>query len=962
MRYVCSLLSFFLIANSVAQDVATDPPGTILIEDDSTFVETTFDANSRTPHPTLTASGGTVTSFANAKETGDGSQKVTVSAEIPKAGWYQVWMRWTTFLNTVAQHATNVPVTIFSKAGPFDFQINQQSGNKWALLGTYEFAAGTQPVISFSNNGTLQGANWDAVKLIPLDGKPSPRPAPELKKTPDGFGRLKENIKAFQIAQLFGRGDQETDPDAVQMAARNELRARLFWDLMLDTPTEKTNSNWMQTSNSASAFRTREAGLLREMAVAYVGASNHLGMDLRGNPELLKAIIRGLENFSKRYNVETKWDVNWWDYEIGVPLNLLPALVVLGDAVPTDLRDGFIAASNRFNSDPRKFYNNAFPATGANRLWLCNVAMFRGALAEDAGLLELVKESVLEPLEFVVRDFDQKKKGGSDGFYEDGSFIQHGGIPYAAAYGYLLLESYAEVAEGLQNTPWALTGPATENAFRIMEICFDPFVVRGETVQNVVGRSLGSPNYEGNANAANFVVTASKLLPFANPEQAARLRSLIKKWVTEEKDGALLEYARTKADAANPVSAAVLAEIVKDPAIKPLPPGQGFQMFANMDIATHRTGDFAVSLGMNSKRTQTFETIWGANAKGWFQSEGLFLLYSPDIERYRDAYFNLVDPYRFPGVTVERFERKPGDGGGANPGKPGGGDFVGGVGLNGNGIAAMHLKPAEGALEARRAWFFFGDQIICLGAGIGAASENLIETTIENARLISETQQLVIDSQPVAEGPAKIWPGAKWAWLGGSRPGADLGWVFLDGNPPLHSLIETRNGSRRDTHIKTGDPTPRSMRFATLWLDHGKGQNNSGYAYVVLPGRTQQQLQAYAAKPPVSILSNTASAQSVSDPALGLTGIVAWSPGEISGVSLDQPALVLIQDSGKELSVAVSDPTMRLKDPVTIKLPHRVKSATLTDDRIKVVSLAPLTLEFQPDGANGQTHRVSFSK
>jgi len=968
MRFSLALAILLLAAAAlvVAEtgEIPVDPVGTILIEDNDTVaMETTFEAKPKAPSRDLMASGGTVTAFAAAKSAGDGSQKVTVSPTIPTAGWYQVWMRWTTFLNTVAQHEKSVPATIFSKGGEFPFTINQQSGNRWALLGTYQFAEGKQKVISFSNDGTTQGASWDAVKLIPLAGKPAARPAPALVPGEDGFAKLARNITNFEVAEAYGRGNEETNPDAIRMASLNELRARMGWDLLLDPPTEKTNSNWTQFSNSASFMLTREAGMLKDMAVAYAGASNHLGMDLCGNPELLKATLRGIENFTKRYNDTTKWDVNWWDFEYGVPLRIFPAMIVLGDAVPQSIRDGYVATARRFNEDPRKFYNNGPESTGANRLWGCQAAMLRGTLAKDQALLDLVKESIMPPLEYVMRDLSggKGKKGTSDGYYEDGSFIQHGGIPYVASYGYMLLESYAAVAECLLHTPWELNAPAAQNAFRIMEICFDPFVVRGETVQNVVGRSLGSKNYEGNRNAANFVVTASKLLPFANAEQKARLKSLIKKWITEEKEGKLLDLTMKTADAANPVSAAMLREIADDKAVIPLPARTGFEMFANMDMATHRAGDFTFSLGMNSTRTKTFESIWGSNAKGWFQSEGMLLLYTLDIERYRDAYFNLIDPYRFPGTMIERFERPVASTGGANPGKFGGGDFVGGVALDGMGLAAMHLKPAEGALEARRAWFFVGDQVVCLGAGIGAASENPVETTLENARILSDKQKLIVDGKPAPDATTN-WPGAKWAWLGGSRPGADLGWVFLDGNPALQTLIETRNGSRLDTHIVRGDPTPLSMRFATLWLDHGKGQTNGTHAWVILPGRSAEQVQAYAAKPGVQILTNTPTLQVVRDAAAGFTGIVGWQAGEIEKIQFDQPVLLAIHESDGKLSVAVSDPTMKLNSPVKIQLPQAVKAVVTPNERIKVVSPSPLVLEFDPAGANGQTQRVEFSR
>lgn len=928
--------------------VAPHPPGTILIEDnDPEAVETTFEAQSR----------DSVMYFAAAKERGNGQREVIVSPTIPVDGWYQVWMRWTTFPRTIKQHATKVPVSITHRDGVEDFTINQQSGNEWVMLGTHRFSAGKRPLIRMSNAGTEGSANWDAIRLVPLDARPVPQPAPELPSDDNDFSRLRRNIVDLKIARTFGRGNDETDPDAIALAAANEREARMLWDSMRSDSLDE--SIWLATRLKGSWSLTRETGNLNKMATAYLGASNHLGLDLRGNPQLLADILRGLDSFATRYHTTTKWDVNWWDFEIGVPLNLLATLVALRDEVPREQRDMFVAAVTRFTEDPRKFYKNGPASTGANRLWLCRVAMLRGAVAEDAALLAIVQEAVLEPLRFVQRDpaTDASDMSATDGFYPDGSFLQHKGLPYVAAYGYLLMESFADVAQGLKQTPWALQGPEVDNAFRIIEACFDPFVVRGETVANVVGRSLGSPNYEGNQNAANFLITATKLLPIADEAQAARVQALIKKWIVEEPSGELLRVALRDADAASPLSAAALNRIASDDAIQPLPARQGFEMFANMDIATHRGTGFTAALGMNSTRIKTYESIWGANITGWYQSEGLLLLYTPDVERYRDRYFKLVDPYRFPGTTVERLERDASKTGGANPGKYGGGEFVGGVALDGQGVAAMHLKPQVGNLEARKAWFFFGDQIICLGAGIGADSEHRVETTLANARLIGPEQQLLINGE-TADPSVQVNPEARWAHLNGTRPGADLGWVLLGDNPPLHALTETRAGS---THLD--NPLIGSMRFATLWLDHGNDRANNGrYAYAILPGASKSQVAAYAQDPTVKVLLNTPAVQVVADKAAGYRGIVAWAPGNYADVEVSQPTMILIRETAEGLALAVSDPTMKLDQPLNLTLPLAMRELRNASEGIAVQSLDPLTLEIDLAGTLGQSLRADFLK
>jgi hyaluronate lyase len=475
---------------------------------------------------------------------------------------------------------------------------------------------------------------------------------------------------------------------------------------------KERTSVWQDTT-SGSWGLTREATRLNDLAAAYLGATDRLACDLRGNPQLLRDILEGLETFAKRYNATTPWGVNWWDYEIGVPEKILPTLCLLGDAVPGTLRQGFLDAVEHFTSDPRRYYNKGFLSTGANRLWLCRVHLYRAAIEKNADRLALCRDAVVEPLRYVARD-TQKPDKGVDGFFDDGSFIQHESIAFVAAYGYLLLESYAEVAGLLKNTRWELTDPAAQNVFAMIQRSFDPFVVRGETIATVLGRSMGSADYEGSKNTAMFLAAGARPLPLADAAQALRLKGGLKSWIAEDPTGSLVASAMGRADVSTLLA---MKAVAADTSITPPRPRRGFQMFANMDRAVHRCGSFVAALAMNSTRMTTFESLWGANRRGWFQSEGLLLLYTPDIQRYRDGYWALVDPYRLPGTTVERFPRSEGDGGGANPGRRGGGEFVGGTDMDGVGVAAMHLKPRDGALEARKAWFFFGDQIVCLGTG-----------------------------------------------------------------------------------------------------------------------------------------------------------------------------------------------------------------------------------------------------
>ncbi len=905
-----------------------DPAGTIVVDDkDTDFLEVVPESMQRKGFSD--AVGGTALGFGNWAKTGKGDKQIRVSAEFPGAGLYQVWVRLSTEMKHAATGHANAPFTIHHEKGEDSFNLSMGDGGHWVMLGTYSFAVGRQLVLEMSDKGARGLAFFDAMKLIPVEAMPPARQAPPRVAAQDPMAQLRQAARDLHVQSRYGDGVLAGSPEARAKAVRAERQARILWDSMNDD-FESNAAVWTSLEHTPSWYLTRQAVRLVELAAAYDGATNFLGTDLRGNPELLADLIRGLEAFQAKYNKDTKWDVNWWDYEIGVPENLLPALVILGDAVPEPIRQTFIDAAARFSKDPDRFYNNGFPNSGANRIWACRIHVYRGILENDPLRVAKAAEVAVTPFHYVERS-DKDPLKTPEGFYEDGSFIAHK-IPFVAAYGSLLFPAYADIATMLRGSPWETTDPAKQNAFRIPEASFDPFITHGGGVANVVGRSLGAANYEGNRIVAQYMEAALSLLPFAGEGEKARIQSLIKKWLVEDAYGNLLEEGMKKANIPGMLH---LQEIASDDGIKPLPRERGFRSFSQMDQATHRTAEVTATLGMNSKRVKNFESIWGANLRGWFQSEGILLLYTNDLRRYEDGYWRAVNPYRFPGTTVERFPRNDQDrGGGNNQSWYGGSAFVGSLELDGLGVAAMEVNP-PGKLEARKAWFFIGDQIVSLGAGIGADSEHTVETTVENTRRLSPEQVLVVNGETAPEAE-KTWTAPKWAYLSPQNPGAGLGWVFLEGSPPLHTLLETRKGPSE---------TDPELDFATLWFDHGVRAANAGYAYVTLVERDREQVERYAADPKVRVPVNTPSLQVVLDASAGYLGIVGWEAGAFGTIAFDQPCLLLMQRKGNLVRVAVSDPTMLLAEPLRLTLPDGVVPVGELDPAITVQGTAPLVLE-----------------
>ncbi|MEX2607284.1 MAG: FAD-dependent oxidoreductase [Kiritimatiellia bacterium] len=120
--------------------------------------------------PSTTVSGFIGTNYLHDGNTNKGSLSATFTPILSTAGSYQVYGRW----SADDKRDTNVPVRIVHAQGQSDFTVNQQqNGNQWNLLGTFDFAAGDSGSVTYRNEGTTGYVIVDAILLVPADGPPN---------------------------------------------------------------------------------------------------------------------------------------------------------------------------------------------------------------------------------------------------------------------------------------------------------------------------------------------------------------------------------------------------------------------------------------------------------------------------------------------------------------------------------------------------------------------------------------------------------------------------------------------------------------------------------------------------------------------------------------------------------------------------------------------------------------------
>lgn len=232
----------------------------------------------------------------------------------------------------------------------------------------------------------------------------------------------------------------------------------------------------------------------------------------------------------------------------------------------------------------------------------------------------------------------------------------------------------------------------------------------------------------------------------------------------------------------------------------------------------------------------------------------------------------------------------------------------------------QHLKGLGSTLDARKSWFGLADAVVCLGAGITCSDGVPVETVVDN-RNLGES------------GDPALTHGRRWAQLDGHG-----GWIVLDGC--LRTLRENRTGAWSDINT-AGTTERRTRRWQTLWLDHGTDPTDAGYAYVLLPGASREQVARRAADPHwLRILANDPARQAVSVPSLGLTAACFWQPGTAGPLTAGSAASVLLHRRGRTATLCVSEPT-RTGEPVEIVWDHPVRTVVKAPDSVEILAAGP---------------------
>lgn len=701
-----------------------------------------------------------------------------------------------------------------------------------------------------------------------------------------------------------------------------------------------SGSLWPDLPLTVSSSITGSYARLATMAQAH----SQPGTGLTGNAALLTQITTGLDHlYQQAYNPAKSPFGNWWDFQIGSPQLLLDISVLLHDRLGSGRLADHLAAVDRFVPDS-SVGSYTGTSTGANRVDLCRSLALRGILGRNAAKIALARDA-LSPVFPLVRT--------GDGFYADGSFVQHTYLSYTGSYGAVLLGGLAGLFSLLSGSTWAVTDPQRQLVLDSVEKSYAPFLYNGLMMDAVSGRSTsrGNPRvtsygFQGGDHGRGHGVLASIALlgSAASSAENQRWRGLVKGWMQRD------YYSPVLGDTDLSVAAlARLKAVQDDNAVTALAEPTGHRLFPSMDRAVHRRPGWAASISMASKRMGLYETGNGENLRGWHAGAGMLQWWGDTYGngQYTDAFWPTVDPYRLPGTTVSRKVLADAEGGAWGLPRP---DvhWVGGATDGEFAALGQFVRGLSSTLYAKKSWFCLADSIVCLAGAVRSTDGAAVETVVENRNLgATGTQALTVNgaAQSTALGWSATFAGADWAHIAGHG-----GYVF-PGGATVRARREARTGSWRD--INTGGTTdPITRRYVTLWFDHGVDPAGAACSYILMPGAGTAATAARAADSGwLAVLANDNDQQGVRIAPLGITAVNFWFAGTVGPLSADKPACVLVREQGDgTAAVCVSDPmrmqtglTVRWNRPVTSVLSKPATVTSATTGSALVLTFADLT-------------------
>lgn len=652
------------------------------------------------------------------------------------------------------------------------------------------------------------------------------------------------------------------------------------------------------------------------------------------NPEIKKELIEYLDwLYDNAYHEGLPENGNWWQWELGIPKHLNDIMVLLYDDVPYEKRMKYLKASQYFQ--PFAEYSGVSPSasystspdkrvsTGGNRIDTSIISFLRGVLMEDKVQVIDGAKAVADVGEYVTT---------RDGFYKDGSFIQHGNVAYNGTYASVLFDGLGSVLWLATGTQFEVKDERIDNVYESILNGYKYLFINGGINDSVSGRATSRDNSSDISRGKDLLTSLSLLSIGAGKEYQDEIKSLIKTVALENNSYNTIDKISNK------IAKAIIRDIINDDSIKTLKV-EGTKVYGAMDRVVsinEKGGKFVLS--MHSSRIANYETMNNENVKGWYIGDGMTYVYGTDSETFTE-YWPTVDRYHLPGVTNSLRER--GDKSGERRGQTTSKAWVGGSCNGKEAFVGMDMISWNKATEMRKSYFMTDDGAILIAASNINSKDGEVHTTIDN-RIIKDGKIILngreIKEDTVIENPQNISLN-----FNENYKGENIGYKVVYA-PQLNLKKETRTGSWKEIGGTLSEEI--SKDYFTVYINHGKNPKKSGFAYIILPMYTQEEVDDYDVSR-FEIVKLDKEAHIIKDKKSGVTGINFWkdSPTKELGIKAYSTLSVLLKENDEFLELWVSDPTQLANYKSVLEVDGKYEviessteniQATTSEEKIKI--------------------------
>jgi chondroitin AC lyase len=568
---------------------------------------------------------------------------------------------------------------------------------------------------------------------------------------------------------------------------------------------------------------------------------------------------------------------NWWHNQIGTPDGIVTLMLIVGNELPKDLVDKAQPIIGRAHIDAP----GARP--GGDRIKIAGIQAKNTLFLGDKETFDKVIRVIESEIKFsewvgtvygygfrhIPSGFENRDMGGR-GIQHDYSFHHRvDGVNNTLSYGVGYASAFTEWATYVRGTEYAF---AEEPIQRLVDYYLDG-----------ISKHLIYGKYPDPGAQNRDISRAGSLRPFrANVAEKLLL-------TTDYRKAELQEIAD-----------------IRNKSIKPTLSHATF--YWDTEHFTYQRPDWFTSVRMYSTRTHNMEV--------GYNSEGLLNHHRGDganhISVTGDEYYDIApvfDYQKVPGATIVEKAALP------DPDeiqKLGLTDFVGAVTDGKYGTAVFDFRSPHDPLIARKSWFFFDNEYVCLGTGISSRRNLPVATTLNQCLLRDDVTISEAGKKSIIEKGEKEFENVDWVFQDG------IGYIFPD---PATVNIKNSEATGSWWRINKQSDSPKDeikKDVFKLWLSHGNRPSEATYAYIIAPATSVEKLEEGTARQNITILSNTPEVQAVRHNSLKMVQVVFYKAGEVvlaNGLTLKaaSPGIFVIKSANGGISeISVADPSRKL--------------------------------------------------